>query len=130
MDAKITGYSGVADSTISNYLSNPLRGQFDPAKATEYIACQAYIDFFRQPAEAWAWWKRTGFPNTTSTLAWPTMTANGSAVVLPRRASFTLFSTADANYTNQKAAYDAMATDPNFGTSLSDVSGRIWWDMP
>jgi len=128
--ANISGHVSVADSTIANYLGDAARGKFDAAKATELIACQAYIDFFRQPAEAWAWWKRTGFPNTTSVIAWSPLKANGTNLTLPRRPVFTPYAPSDANYNNQKAAYDAMLAQPNFGATLDDVTGRIWWDQP
>jgi hypothetical protein len=63
-------------------------------------------------------------------LAWSELKSNGADLVLPRRPVFTLFATSDANYANQKAAYDAMLAQPNFGASLDDVTGRIWWDQP
>lgn len=125
--AKIAGYTTVDPTAITTYLAKP-GVAFDASKAVEQIVCQAYLDFYRQPSEAWAWWKRTGFPNTTSVLAWEPLTANAAVLPLPRRASLTTFSTADANYANQKAAYDAMATDPGFGTP-ADAFGRVWWDQ-
>ncbi|HEX9511629.1 MAG TPA: SusD/RagB family nutrient-binding outer membrane lipoprotein [Puia sp.] len=125
--AGIAGYTSVTGK-ISNYLLQT-GVAFDPTKAVEQIACQANLNFFRQPLEAWAWWKRTGFPNTTSVLAWSPLTASGATLPLARRASLVLFSTADANYANQKAAYDAMATDPSFLTP-DNALGRVWWDMP
>ncbi len=64
--AKISNYTSVTPTEISDYLASP-GVAFDPSKSIDQIACQAYIDFFRQPSEAWAWWKRTGYPNTTST---------------------------------------------------------------
>ncbi|MDO6430201.1 SusD/RagB family nutrient-binding outer membrane lipoprotein [Flavitalea sp. BT771] len=127
-DAKISDYAAVADGDITVYLNQPGIA-FNAATATEQIACQAYLDFFRQPAEAWAWWKRTGFPNTTSVVAWSPLKANGADVVLARRPVFTPYSAADANYANQKAAYDAMLAQPGFGASLDDFTGRIWWDQ-
>lgn len=124
--AQITGYTSVAGQ-IANYLLQTDIA-FDPTRAIEQIACQANIDFFRQPSEAWAWWKRTGYPNTSSVLAWSALTASGNPLTLPRRASLTSFSTADANYANQKAAYDAMAQDPGFLTP-DNAQGRVWWDQ-
>lgn len=128
--AGVTGYSAttasLTDSAVA-YLQKP-GVLFVSSTATEQIACQAYLDFFRQPSEAWAWWKRTGYPNTSSVLPWSALTSSGTTLVIPRRAPLTLFSTADANYANQKTAYDAMMSDANFGTSLSDVTGRVWWD--
>jgi len=127
-DTKISNYTAVADADITAYLAQA-GVTFNPAIATEQIACQAYLDFFRQPAEAWAWWKRTGFPNTTSVIAWSPLKANGADLVLARRPVFTPYSTADANYANQKVAYDAMLAQPGFGSTLDDVTGRIWWDQ-
>ena len=127
VDAGISNYNTVAQSEIDAYLLQP-GVAFDVNKAVEQIACQAYLDFFRQPSEGWAWWKRTGFPNTTSVLAWSPLTASGTALDLPRRASLQILPTTDANYANQKAAYDAMAADPNFGSGPDDGFGRVWWD--
>jgi len=127
--AKISGYTPVTAQQITDYL-NTSGITYVPATGIEQIACQAYIDFFRQPAEAWAWWKRTGFPNTTSVLAWSELKSNGADLTLPRRPVFTPFATSDANYVNQKAAYDAMLAQPNFGATLDAVTGRIWWDQP
>lgn len=125
--AKVTGYTAVTAGQITTYLGQA-NIAFDATKAVEQIACQAYLDFYRQPSEAWAWWKRTGYPNTTSVLAWSPLTASGTTLPLPRRASLLSFSTADANYTNQKAAFDAMAQDPGFGTP-DNAFGRVWWDQ-
>ncbi len=125
--AKISTYNAVSQTEIDTYLASA-GVAFNSAKAVEQIACQAYLDFYRQPSEAWAWWKRTGFPNTTSVLAWSPLTSNGTPAVLTRRASLQLSDPSDANYANQKAAYDAMATNPDFGSSAADAFGRVWWD--
>lgn len=128
--AKAAGISGyITDTAVTAYMASP-GVQWNPAKATELIACQAYIDFYRQPNEAWAWWKRTGFPNTTSVIKWSPLSSNGTPNVLNRRVSLTLLPTSDANYANQQAAYAHMASDPNFGGSPGNAQGRIWWDMP
>jgi hypothetical protein len=126
--AKVSNYTAVSGAEITAYLAAP-GVVFNSAKATEQIACQAYLDFYRQPSEAWAWWKRTGFPNTTSVLPWSALTSNGTPLALTRRASLSLAAPGDANYTNQKSAYDAMAADPGFGTGLGDAFGRVWWDQ-
>jgi hypothetical protein len=125
----IAGYAPVTAGQISAYLGMP-GVLWNAGKATELIACQAHIDFYRQPNEAWAWWKRTGFPNTTSVIRWSTLSSNGTVNVLNRRVALTLLPTSDANYANQQAAYAQMATDPNFGGSPGNAQGRIWWDMP
>jgi hypothetical protein len=127
--AQINGYVPLASGEIDAYLLKPDIA-YNPAKGIEQIACQANVEFYRQPAEAWAWWKRTGFPNTSSVLAWSALTAGGQTLVLPRRPQFTTLPISDPNYNNQAAAYKDMEADPNFGNGLSDITGRIWWDMP
>ncbi|HXB93720.1 MAG TPA: SusD/RagB family nutrient-binding outer membrane lipoprotein [Puia sp.] len=126
--AGIAGFNPVTAGQITAYL-NQTGIAFDPTKATEQIACQANIDFFRQPNEAWAWWKRTGFPNTTSVLPWSPLTANGTAVIINRRTALSVLPASDANYANQQAAYQAMAQDPGWGGVPGNAQGRVWWDM-
>jgi hypothetical protein len=126
-NAGISNFTAVAPSEITTYLGMP-GITFDASRAVEQIACQAYLDFFRQPSEAWAWWKRTGYPNTTSVLAWSPLTYNAVALPLPRRVALSVLSADDANYANQKAAYDAMEQDPGFGTP-DNAFGRVWWDQ-
>lgn len=123
---KIRDYVAVTPTAISDYLAMPDIA-YNPSKATEQIATQAFLEFFRQPSEAWAWWKRTGFPNTSSILPWDELKQNGNVLVLPRRASLFLKLPTDPNYANQKAAFDEMATDPGFGAP-DDPTGRVWWD--
>jgi hypothetical protein len=125
--AKVEGFSPVTAGEITAYLAMP-GVAFDPAKATEQIAVQAYLDFFRQPSEAWAWWKRTGFPNTTSVLPWSALTSNGAALRLPRRASISVLPTTNLNFQNQQEAIATMAADAGFGSGPNDAFGRVWWD--
>jgi Starch-binding associating with outer membrane len=127
--ATITGYVPVTATQISNYLAQPDIA-FDPTRSLDQIDCQAYIDFFKNPAEAWAWWKRTGFPNTTSVLPWTAMTSGTVAVQIPRRQSISPLPASDANYANQQAAFTQMATDPNWGATPDNEFGRVWWDLP
>jgi hypothetical protein len=126
--AGIVGYTPVTATQISTYLAQP-GITYNPTIGEQQIACQAYLDFFRQPSEGWAWWKRTGYPNTTTVLAWDPLTSSGTTNVPSRRVALTLLPTSDANYANQQAAYAQMATDPGFGSSPSDGLGRVWWDM-
>ena len=127
--AQVPNFTPVSPGEITAYLAAP-GVAFDPAKATEQIAVQAYLDFFRQPSEAWAWWKRTGYPNTTSVLPWANLTSNGSVLRIPRRASINLLPTTNLNFENQQAAIAEMALDPAFGNGPNDPFGRVWWDQP
>jgi hypothetical protein len=124
----IAGYKSVTANQISNYLTAPAVA-YNPANGLQQIACQAYLDFYRQPQEAWSWWKRTGFPNTSSVVPWSALTTGGTTLVLPRRAALTVLPASDPNYVNQQAAFTQMETDPGFGTP-DNAGGRVWWDMP
>jgi len=126
--AGVSGYTAATSSQIATYLAQP-GVTFVTANAAEQIACQAYLEFFKQPSEGWAWWKMTGYPNTTSIIAWEPLTSQGTVNTLNRRAALTVFSTSDANYANQAAAYTQMETNPLFGSSPSDAEGRVWWDV-
>jgi hypothetical protein len=127
ISTKVENYTPVTPGEITAYLAAP-GVVFDPAKAREQIAVQAYLDFFRQPSEAWAWWKRTGYPNTTSVLPWANLTSNGTVLKLARRASINLLPTTNLNFQNQQDAITEMATDPGFGSGPNDPFGRVWWD--
>lgn len=125
--AGISGYTKVADTAVAGYLT---RVAYVPAKGLDQIVCQAYLDFFRQPSEAWAWWKRTGLPNTTSTIAWEQPTASGTVLSLPRRAAINVLLPSDRNYANQQAAFKNMSSDGSWGSGPNDFTGRVWWDAP
>jgi len=125
--AQIIDYAPVTTAEIDAYYN--MEGvRFDPAIATQQIGVQAYLDFYRQPLEAWAWWKRTGFPNTTSVLAWSPLRANGSNLQLNRRASIQPLTSSNLNFENQQAALAEMAQNPDFGQGPNDPFGRVWWD--
>ncbi len=127
--AKIPGYVEVTGAEKDSYYGKS-DVTFNAGKATELIAVQAHMDFFRNPFEAWAWWKRTGFPNSTSVLPWTVMKSNGATLTLPRRASLSLLPSTSLLYDNQNAAYQQMEQDPNFGDGPGDAFGRVWWDKP
>jgi hypothetical protein len=130
--AKLFDYSqatAVTQTEITDYLATP-GITYNPAIGLDQIASQAYIDDYKNPNEAWALYKRTGMPNSTTVLALPELLSDGSVIDVPRRAPLGLPVTTDANYDNRKAAYDLMAQDPGFGTDPNDAFGRVWWDKP
>lgn len=127
-EGELSNYTPVTDAEIDQYLQEP-DVAFDPAKALDQIASQAFLHYFKQPAEGWALWKRTGLPNTTTVLPLTDMKSNGASLPIPRRAPLPLLNTTSANYENQKAAYDAMAQDAGFGLGPTDAFGRVWWDV-
>ncbi|PMD90753.1 SusD/RagB family nutrient-binding outer membrane lipoprotein [Siphonobacter sp. BAB-5405] len=128
-DAVLPDYTPMTEAEKVAYLAHP-KVAFNTAKALDLIASQEYIHFLRQPTEGWATWKRTGFPNASSTLALPNLVSNGATLTVPRRAPLGIPAPTEPNYTNRKAAYDEMAKLPGFGTDPQDATGRVWWDRP
>ena len=127
-EGELSNYTPLNADEITDYLAQPAVS-FDESKAIEQIASQAYLHFFRQPAEGWAVWKRTGYPNPTSVLSLTDMKSNGASIPIPRRAPLPLLNESSINYQNQQAAYDEMAQDPGFGAGPADAFGRVWWDV-
>lgn len=128
-DANVEGYAAVTNAEIADYLAMP-DITFNPAKALDQIASQAYINFYKNPNEAWALYKRTGLPNASTVLSLPVLTSDGAVNEIPRRAPLGLLDATSPNAANRKAAYDEMAQDPAFGQDPNDAFGRVWWDKP
>lgn len=113
---------------IGDYLAKPGIA-FDASKALEQIAVQTYLNSFRQPSEGWAVWKRTGFPNSASTvLPLSQMTSDSRVLQIPRRAPLSPPLTTNPNYDNIVKAYAEMQKDAEFGSGPLDAFGRVWWD--
>lgn len=124
---EINIYKAYTEDEITDYLAKPAI-KYNPAKGVDQIACQAYLHFFKQPSEAWALYKRTGYPNNTSVLPLEKLIAQGTEQQIPRRASLSFPSPSNLNYQNIISAYDEMKKDPDFGQGPSDIFGRVWWD--
>ncbi|MEO6813284.1 MAG: SusD/RagB family nutrient-binding outer membrane lipoprotein [Ginsengibacter sp.] len=107
------------------------------------IYSQSWVDFLMEPNEAWAMWKRTGYPQFTdvragsngkigdgSTIAYLENLWDGSNnLLIPRRNSLDLSSGSNPNSANYNAAIQSMiAKDPAYGINALDTKGRIWWD--
>lgn len=107
------------------------------------IYSQAWVDFLMEPNEAWAMWKRTGYPEFTdvrpgnngkigdgSTIAYLENLWDGSQnLLIPRRNSLDLSSGSVLNSGNYETAIKNMiAKDPAYGINALDTKGRIWWD--
>ncbi len=124
----VNSYVPVTDMEIANYLAAP-KVKYNSAIAVEQIAVQAYLNFFKQPNEAWALYKRTGFPNSNTVLAFEKIIADQVEQSPPRRAPLIVQAPTDLNFANNQAALAEMAKDPGFGRGPSDVFGRVWWDQ-
>jgi len=126
-NAATEDYTAVTATEIADY-KNSADVKFNASKALEQIAIQSFLNFYKQPNEAWALYKRTGMPNSSTALANENITIDGTVKAIPRRAALALPISTDPNYTNKQAALDDMAKDPNFGSGPTDMFGRVWWD--
>lgn len=126
-NAKLSDYTALAPAELVAYKAAPAI-VYNPAKVLEQIAIQAYLDFYKQPNEAWALYKRTGMPNASTALANDNIMIDGTLFQIPRRAALSAPSTSDLNGSNKQTALDAMKADADFGTGFDDLYGRVWWD--
>ncbi len=126
-NAKLPDYEAVTIEEINAYKLKPAV-IYNSSKAIEQIAIQAYLNFYKQPNEAWALYKRTGMPNKNTTLANEDIVIDAAVKQIPRRAALGFPDPNDQNYNNKKAAIDAMVADPDFGQGPTDMFGRVWWD--
>jgi hypothetical protein len=105
---------GVHLSTdLTDYLNQPAI-KYTDAKALEQIATQKWVALFFQGAEAWAEYRRTGYP----LLKAPVRTFNGLTEP-PRRLGYPT-SEVTLNKTNLDAAIARQGPDL--------LSTRVWWD--
>ena len=128
-EANVEGFAAVSAAEITSYI-NMADIKYDAAKGIEQVCVQQYINFYKNPNEAWALIKRTGYPSPTGVLLQAERFINaGNEVAMPRRWSIVLPPISDFNYQNARAAIAEMQADPNFG-ELTNIKGRVWWDVP
>ena len=128
-EANVESFTAVSAAEITAY-QNAAEIKYAAAKGLEQICVQQYINFYKNPNEAWALIKRTGYPSPTGVVLPAERFMNaGNEVPMPRRWSIVLSPISDFNYQNAKAAIEEMQKDPNFG-DLSNIRGRVWWDVP
>lgn len=101
---------------VAAYLAQP-KIIYDPANAIKQIEIQRWIHLFLNGYEAWAEWRRTGFPFLTAAPG-----ANDNRI--PRREAYPTIERC-----NNTANYDgAVAAFPYGGAD--DLNTRVWWDKP
>jgi hypothetical protein len=110
IEASLLQWTG-DDSEVATFLAQP-GVSYNAATALEQIATQRYIHLFMHGYEAWAEWRRTGFPDN--------LVSPGGAEV-PRREIYV-----EAEQFNNTVNYDA-AVQRQFAGSES-LYGRVWWD--
>jgi len=113
--ASIAQWTG-STTTVAAFLAQP-KIVYDPANAIKQIATQRWVHLFLHGYEAWAEWRRTGFP-----ILIPAPGANGNRI--PRREAYPTIERSNntANYNAAVAAFPYGGED--------DLNARVWWDKP
>lgn len=146
VQASFDQYKALAIATNVPGAANVNLGSFTSDltyKGLPSIYSQAWVNYLLQPEEAWAMWKRTGYPQFTdvrpgnngkigdgSGIAYLESLWDGNKnLLIPRRNSLTLSTGSEPNRANYDNAIKAMISkDPAYGTGTTDTKGRIWWD--
>lgn len=124
----IANYEAIEEAEITNFLGKP-DIKWDASRALEQIYAQTYLEHYKNVDEAWAFWKRTGYPNTESNIVrFEKPIIQGVARMVPRKVKLVYPNEGVHNYENLKKRLDDMAKDPQFG-SIDDEFGRLWWDV-
>ncbi len=104
----------IADTDIDAYL---LANPFDAGNALEQINTQYWAATFLNEYEAFANWRRTGYPALVP-VVYPGNVTNGT---IPRRLTYSE-SEQSNNPENYAAAVSAQGPD--------ELTTRVWWDVP
>jgi hypothetical protein len=89
---------------------------YSPTNALSQIGYQRWVHLYMNGYEAWAEWRRTGFPVLTPA-------PNNGGTAIPRRQAYPV-KEQNINGTNYKAA---IAQQAQLG-GADDLKGRVWWD--
>lgn len=107
---------GVAAATITAYLAQP-NIIYTPANAVQQIINQKWIaNYEGYGYEAWADWRRTGFPAIS-----PSPVAQNIGGQIPRRQVYT---------TNESSLNKANYLNVVASQGPDELSTRVWWDKP
>ncbi|HEV2831165.1 MAG TPA: SusD/RagB family nutrient-binding outer membrane lipoprotein, partial [Hanamia sp.] len=116
-----TGFSGDGTTEIAAYLTNP-EVKFNGTNDLERIYVQEYLNFYRNPSEAFVFCRRTGYPKYSSAY-YARETFNE---VIPRR-----WWTIDPGEVN-RANWSAALQEEGFTPLAQDVETlnkeRVWYD--
>ncbi len=111
--ASMEQWGAYTADAYAKYIAQP-DVAFTSAKAIEQIATQRWIALFYQNSEAWAEWRRTGFP-----VLKPAEKPLNGGTDIPRRMAYP--TTAP---TLNKTNYDAIISTQGADTQYT----RVWWD--
>lgn len=123
----IANYKAMTEDEITNFLNKP-DIKWNENKALEQICAQTYIEHYKNIDEAYAFWKRTNYPNKDSEiLKFEEPVILNVTRKIPRRVKFSYPNEGVHNYENLKKRLDEMVKDSQFG-DITNEYGRVWWD--
>lgn len=108
------GFWGVDDAAADAFIAAP-HVAYDAAKSAELIGTQKWISLYTQGAQAWAEYRRIGYPM----LAIPAEQVENGATQVPRRFYYPL-EERNTNGDNLDGAISGMGGD--------DFNVHVWWD--
>ncbi|MFT3825893.1 MAG: SusD/RagB family nutrient-binding outer membrane lipoprotein [Chitinophagaceae bacterium] len=91
---------------------------YNATDAIKLIAYQRWVHLYMNGYEAWAEWRRTGYPVLTPA-------PNNGGIPIPRRQAYPT-KEQNINADNYKAAIQAQPAL----NGKDDLNGRVWWDKP
>lgn len=115
IEASIRQWNNNDVSGLSAFLSKP-DIVYNPATALKQIAYQRWVHLYMNGYEAWAEWRRTGYPELSPA-------PNNNNLPVPRRQAYPT-TEPNINGTNYQAA---IAQQPGLD-GKDDLNGRVWWD--
>lgn len=132
--AVATGVPGANSVSLGNFATTI------PYLGLPSIYTQSWVNNLLTPDEAWATWKRTGYPQFTdvrpgsngqigaSSIAYlENLWDGGENLQIVRRDALRMTSSLnEVNYT--EAVTSQKTKDPSYGQVSTDTKGRIWWD--
>jgi hypothetical protein len=113
IDQSVRQWNANVTTGLSAMMANPTV-TYDPARAYEQIGYQKWVHLFLNGYEAWAEWRRTGYPVLTP----PT---NNSGRQIPRREAY------PTQEEQNNGEHFTEAVSRLGGTN--DLNGRVWWDQ-
>ena len=116
-----TGFSGDGTTEINAYLANP-QVKFNGSNDLERIYIQQYLNFYRNPPEAFVFCRRTGYPKYSSTY-YARETFNE---VIPRRWWTT--DPGEVNRANWSSALQEEGFTPLAQDAPTLSTERVWYD--
>lgn len=114
IEASFGQYGVYSAAAHAAYIAQP-GVVYNPATGLEQIITQKWVAQFLNGYEAWADWRRTGFPILTP----PASTISPSGLI-PRRQGYPT-TERDLNGVNYETALQSLA-------GKDDLDGKVWWD--